>query len=226
VPTGSSTRAIKIAPSILAADFARLGEQVRAAEAAGPDRIHIDVMDGVFVPNISLGVPVVEALRRITDLALETHLMIDRPERYLEAFAAAGSDTLIVHLEGAMHLHRSIESIRALGKRAGVALNPATPVELLEPILEDLDLILIMSVNPGFGGQRFIAGSCRKLERARELIDRRHPRCELEVDGGIDAASAAVAVRSGADVLVAGTSVFGCPEGPAAGIHRLRQTIA
>jgi ribulose-phosphate 3-epimerase len=217
-----TTSSIKLAPSILAADFARLGEQVAEAERAGADRIHIDVMDGHFVPNLTMGPVVVRALRRVTRLPLEVHLMIEEPDRYLDAFAEAGSDTLIVHVEGGVHLHRTVHEIKALGKKAGVALNPATPALLLEAILPDLDLVLVMTVNPGFGGQSFIDGTVPKIERVRQLIDRLRPDCELEVDGGIDARTAPLAVAAGAGVLVAGSSIFAAADGVAAAMHRLR----
>lgn len=215
---------IKLAPSILAADFARLGEQVAEAERAGADRIHVDVMDGHFVPNISIGPVVVRGLRRVTKLPLETHLMIDAPERYLQDFADAGSDSLLVHVENAPHLHRTVQRIRALGKGAGVVLNPATPAAALEEILPDVDLVLVMTVNPGFGGQQFIESTLPKMERIRRMIDEANPGCELEVDGGIDAATAPRVVAAGARVLVAGSSVFGAPDGITAALRRLHES--
>ena len=175
---------VKIAPSIFA-DFLRLGEEVKSVEQAGVDRFHIDVMDGLFVPNISLGIPVVRAMRRGTLLSLEAHLMIAEPDRYIEAFLEAGADVLIVHQENSVHLDRSVQRIKSLGKKAGVALNPSTPAETLEEILETLDLILVMTVNPGFGGQHFIEYTLKKIRQVRQLLDHRNPRCGLEVDGGI-----------------------------------------
>jgi len=214
---------MKIVPSILAADYWRLGEQVADAERAGADRFHIDVMDGLFVPNLSLGIPIVEAMRRGTKLPLEVHLMIDRPERYSEAFIKAGGDLLILHQEATPHLHRAVEQVQALGKAAGVGLNPATPVATVEDIVEELDLLLLMTVNPGFGGQRFIASVLPKLQRARALLRERAPSCELEVDGGVDLATGPLALAAGADVLVAGTCVFAHPGGAGAGVRALRE---
>jgi len=219
------TESVKIAPSILAADFARLGQEVALAEQAGADRIHVDVMDGHFVPNISIGLPVVSCLRRATRLPIETHLMIDQPERYLDDFAAAGSDSLLVHVEGALHLHRTLEHVRALGKRVGLVLNPATPVVCIEEVLSMVDLVLVMTVNPGFGGQKFIESMLPKIRRLRHLIDRNCPKCELEVDGGIDANTAAQAVSAGANVLVAGSAIFRAADGIVSAMARLHAAV-
>ncbi len=217
---------IKLAPSILAADMGRLAEAVEQVDAAGADRIHIDVMDGHFVPNITFGPIVVKWLRSTTRLPFEVHLMIDRPERYLEAFALAGADSLIVHQEGAVHLNRTIQAIHALGKKAGVAINPATPASVLEEVVPDLELILVMTVNPGFGGQEFIPGTLAKIGRVRRMIDQARPECELEVDGGVDPETAPAVVAAGAGVLVAGSAVFGAPGGAAAGMDRIRASLA
>ena len=217
---------IKIAPSILAADFLRLGEQIKAVERAGADRIHIDIMDGQFVPNISLGVPVVEAIRRATTLPLETHLMIQQPERYIETFVRAGADHVIVHQEASPHLNRTVQSIKRLGKKAGVALNPSTPAVMLEEVLDDLDLVLIMTVNPGFGGQHFIDQTLRKIGQVRGQLDARNRACELEVDGGIDIETVPKVVEAGARVLVAGTSIFARPGGPEAGLKSLLRAVS
>ena len=214
--------AVELAPSILAADFARLGEQVAEAERAGADRIHVDVMDGHFVPNITIGPVVVRSLRPVTRLPLETHLMISDPDKYLEPFAEAGSDAFLVHWEGNSNLHRTVQRARALGKRVGVVINPATPAEVLEEILPDVDQVLVMTVNPGFGHQHFIATTLPKIRRVREMIGRVNPACDLEVDGGIDALTAPLVVEAGANVLVAGSAVFGAPDGVAAAMKRLR----
>jgi ribulose-phosphate 3-epimerase len=213
---------VKLSPSILAADFARLGEEVAAAEQAGADRIHVDVMDGHFVPNLSMGVPVVESLRHVTRLPLETHLMITRPDRFLEAFAEAGSDPILVHWEGNDNLHRTVQAIKALGKRAGVVVNPATPAAMLEEILPDVDQVLVMTVNPGFGSQHFLPTTLPKIRRLRRMIDEVNPGCDLEVDGGINDTTAPLVVGAGANVLVAGSAIFADKDGIATAMTRLR----
>jgi ribulose-phosphate 3-epimerase len=213
---------VKLAPSILAADFARLGEQVADAERAGADRIHVDVMDGHFVPNLSMGAPIVQSLRPVTRLPFEIHLMIDNPDMFLDEFSEAGADSFLVHWEGNNNLSRTVMRIKALRKRAGVAVNPATPAAVLEEILPDLDQVLVMTVNPGFGHQLFLNGTLPKIRRVRQMIDRLNPECALEVDGGIDATTAPLAGAAGANVLVAGSAIFGGSEGVAAAMNRLR----
>ena len=217
--------AVKIAPSILAANLARLGEQVGEAERSGADRIHVDVMDGHFVPNISFGAVMVEALRPLTRLPLEVHLMITDPDTFFDEFIAAGADSFLVHWEGNNNLHRTVQRIKALGKRAGVVINPATPAAMLEEILLDADQVLVMTVNPGFGHQHFLHSTLGKIRRARQMLEQLKPECDLEVDGGIDEGSAPLAVAAGANVLVAGTSVFDAAKGVAAAMQRL-QTAA
>jgi ribulose-phosphate 3-epimerase len=213
---------IQIAPSILSADFARLGQQVTEAEEAGAHRIHIDVMDGHFAPNLSMGAPIIVSLRPVTRLPLETHLMILNPDLFLEEFAEAGSDTLIVHWEGNNNLHRTVQRVKALGKRVGVAINPATPASVLEEILQDVDQVLVMTVNPGFGHQHFIPATLPKIRRVREMIEKINPGCDLEVDGGIHTNTAPLVVDAGANVLVEGSEIFGDRQGVAAAIKRLR----
>jgi len=213
----------RIAPSILSADFARLGDEVRALTAAGADYIHVDVMDGHFVPNLTIGPLVVKALRPHTTLPFDVHLMISPADPFLEAFAAAGADILTVHPEAGPHIHRTVQRIKALGLKAGVSLNPATPAKALDYLLDDVDLVLVMSVNPGFGGQSFITSQLRKIAAIRKAIDATGRQIDLEVDGGIDAVTAVQAIAAGADVLVAGTATFaGGPGRYAANIAALR----
>lgn len=200
---------VKLAPSILSADFARLGEQVREAEAGGADYIHVDVMDGHFVPHITLGPEIIDAVNRSTSLPLDVHLMVEHPESYFEGFVAAGADILTIHYEAVPHLHRQLTTIRDLGARAGLAINPATPIYAVEEALPFIDLLLVMSVNPGFGGQSFIPTSLPKLRRLRRMIDERRYHIELEVDGGIGPDTAEQVVAAGARVLVAGSAVYG-----------------
>ena len=202
----------KIAPSILSADFAQLGDEVRAVAAAGADYIHVDVMDGHFVPNITIGPLVVEAVRKVTDLPLDVHLMIENPDLYIPEFARAGSDIIVVHAEATHHLHRTVQLIKSFGKKAGVSLNPATPLNVLDYILEELDLVLLMTVNPGFGGQSFIEACLPKIHALRAMLDKRGLETELEVDGGVKTDNIDRIAHAGADVFVAGSAVFGSPD--------------
>jgi ribulose-phosphate 3-epimerase len=219
------TRDIEIVPSILSADFARLGEQVREAEQGGADRIQVDVMDGHYVPNITIGPPVIEAIRPYCSIPIEAHLMISQPELYISEVARAGADYIIVHVETSPHLHRTIQQIRDAGKGVGVALNPSTPIVMLEEVVEYIDLALVMTVNPGFGGQDFIYSMLPKLRRLRDILDDRDLDVDIEVDGGIGLDTIAAAVDAGANVLVAGSAVYGRPEGVAEAIRGLRGAI-
>jgi ribulose-phosphate 3-epimerase len=214
---------IKLAPSILSADFARLGEQIDEVARAGADYIHIDVMDGHFVPNITIGAPVVASIRRVTNLPLDVHLMIEHPERYISDFARAGADIITVHVEASPHLHGTIQAIKELGVKAGVSLNPATPLSTIEEFIALVDLVLIMSVNPGFGGQSFIPEAIPKIADMRRVLEDRGSSAELEVDGGITADNVPDMVKAGADVLVAGNSVFRAPEGIGRAMQILRE---
>ena len=212
---------LRIAPSILAADFARLADEIARVEAGGADLIHVDVMDGHFVPNITIGIPVVAALKEVTTLPLDVHLMIESPDRYVDAFVDAGASMVTVHVEAARHVHRTVTRIRELGAKAGVALNPATPLDALEQISGEIDHVLIMSVNPGFGGQSFITRSIDKIAATQRLLDEAGRTVAIEVDGGVDTGNAADLVRAGASVLVAGVSIFRTPD-PAAATRALR----
>jgi ribulose-phosphate 3-epimerase len=217
---------VRIAPSILSADFARLGEEVATVVGAGADWVHVDVMDGHFVPNITLGPAITAAVQGATAVPVDVHLMIEHPERFVNDFVEAGADYLTVHHEACPHLHRTIQQIRDAGARPGVAINPATPVSALSEIAGDIDLLLVMSVNPGFGGQAFIPGSIRKVREAREMLDRAGSRAVIEVDGGVDGGNAAELAEAGVDVLVAGSAIFRHPDGPARGVQALIDAIS
>jgi len=217
---------VKLAPSILSADFARLGEQIEEAVKAGADYIHVDVMDGHFVPNITIGAPVVAAIRPLTSLPLDVHLMIERPERYISDFVKAGADIITVHIEASPHCKSTIKAIKEMGARAGVSFNPATPLSAADEVIHHVDLVLMMSVNPGFGGQPFIPETLPRIEQMRKMIDSRKPGVELEVDGGINAENAPEIVQAGADVLVAGNSVFRAEEGISGAMQRLREATS
>lgn len=223
--TGNTLNNILIAPSILAADFTRLGEQVREAEEAGADLIHIDVMDGRFVPNITMGPLVVEAVRSVTSLPLDVHLMIVEPERYVEAFAKSGAAMISVHLEASPNLHRTLQQIRSLNCRAGVAINPHTPASALAEVLDMIDFITVMTVNPGFGGQYFLSSMMSKLARLRAMVGETGRHIDIEVDGGINAKTAMEAAQAGANVLIAGSSIFNNQSSVKAGIYKLRQAL-
>jgi ribulose-phosphate 3-epimerase len=216
---------IKLAPSILSADFARLGEQIEEAAKAGADYIHVDVMDGHFVPNITIGAPVVAAIRPLTKLPLDVHLMIERPERYISDFVKAGADIITVHIEASPHCKGTVKAIKEMGAKAGVSLNPATPLSAADEVIHHVDLVLIMSVNPGFGGQSFIRQALPRIKRMRAMIENRKPSIELEVDGGINADNAPEIVGAGADVLVAGNSVFKAEDGISGAMRRLREAV-
>ncbi|GAA5501770.1 ribulose-phosphate 3-epimerase [Deinococcus xinjiangensis] len=219
----TANSAIKLAPSILSCDFSRLGEELDAISSA--QYAHVDVMDGLFVPNISFGMPILAAARRASPLFMDVHLMIERPERYLKDFADAGADGITVHVEATQHIHRAVQQIRELGKRAGVTLNPGTPLEAMRPVLGDVDLVLVMSVNPGFGGQKFIPQSLERIRTLRRWLDELGSPAELEVDGGVTPANAKAVVEAGATVLVAGSAVYG-KDGAQAGLQRFREALA
>ncbi|MDQ1146752.1 ribulose-phosphate 3-epimerase [Bacillus sp. SORGH_AS 510] len=203
---------VKIAPSILSADFSKLGEEVKSVDQGGADYIHIDVMDGHFVPNITIGPLIVEAIRPVTKLPLDVHLMIENPDQYIEAFAKAGADYITVHVEACRHLHRTIQSIKSFGIKAGVVLNPATPVESIQHIIGDIDMVLLMSVNPGFGGQKFIPEVLPKIRKVKELAEQKGAEIEIEIDGGVNPETAKDCIEAGATVLVAGSAVYNQPD--------------
>jgi ribulose-phosphate 3-epimerase len=219
----NGTSRVLIAPSLLSADFANFAQAARAAREAGAELLHFDVMDGLFVPNITFGPQTVQAVRHHSDAFFDVHLMVVQPERYIEEFARAGADIITVHAEACVHLQRTLAQIRECGVRAGVALNPATPLSVIEYVIPDIDLLLIMTVNPGFGGQQFIPQMLRKIARARAMLDEVGSEAWLEVDGGINGVTTPLVVRAGARVLVAGSSVFGHPDGVRAGVEELRQ---
>ena len=216
---------MKIAPSILSCDFSRLAEEIQAVQSGGADWIHVDVMDGHFVPNITIGPIITVGARKATDLPLDVHLMIEQPDRYLEAFVSAGADWLTVHAEACTHLHRTVQRIRKLGARPGVAINPATPLASVTAVLPYIDLLLVMSVNPGFGGQSYIPTSTAKVQNARALLDQIGSAAELEVDGGVDSGNVGVLQEAGATVVVAGSAVYGHPEGPGPGVRSIRDAL-
>ncbi|WP_189642085.1 ribulose-phosphate 3-epimerase [Deinococcus piscis] len=224
--TAASHKPVILSPSLLACDFARLGEELATLEAAGVPWAHVDVMDGQFVPNISFGLPILAAARRVSGLYMDVHLMIEQPERYLHDFAEAGADGLTVQVESTRHIHRAVGMVRELGKRAGVTLNPGTPLDAIRPVLADVDLVLVMSVNPGFGGQRFIPASVERVREVRRMLDDLGSEAELQVDGGVTAQNARALVEAGATNLVAGSAIFGADGGSAAGIQAFRDALA